>query len=173
MKVDVKVPDTVQFCIRMEKEDELYTQCMWARVTFDNKNWCMMAQSDAGDYSYSWCVETGGRKFLELMQQIDSDYLLCKISDMTWFDLENSKKTAISWLSNELASERIIKEINSINVSNPHDFMMELEDIEEIREYQDLWECIQTDYPSGAKVFARVFTECIQPEIRKYLKYQN
>ena len=173
MKVDVKIPDTVQFCIRMEKEDELYTRCMWARVTFDNKNWSMMAQSDAGDYSYSWCVETGGRKFLELMQQIDSDYLLCKISDMTRFDLDNTKKTVISWVSSEVESERIIKEINSINVSNSHDFMNELEGIEGMEEYTDLWECIQSDYPSGAKVFARVFTECIQPEIRKYLKQQN
>lgn len=173
MKIDVKVPDTVQFCIRMEKEDELYKQCMWARVTFDNKNWSMMAQSDAGDYSYSWNVESGGRKFLELMQQIDSDYLLCKISDMTRFDLDSTKKTVISFVSSEIESERIIKEINRINVSNPHDFMRELEDIEEMREYPDLWECIQSDYPSGAKVFARVFKECIQPEIRKYLKYQN
>ena len=132
----------------------------------------MMAQSDAGDYSYSWCVETGGRKFLELMQQIDSDYFLCKISDMTRFDLDNTKKTVISWVSSEVESERIIKEINSINVSNSHDFMNELEGIEGMEEYTDLWECIQSDYPSGAKVFARVFTECIQPEIRKYLKHQ-
>lgn len=173
MKIDIEVPDTVQFCIRMEKEDELYNQCMWARVTFDNKNWSMMAQSDAGDYSYSWCVETEGRKFLELMQETDSDYLLCKISDMTRFDLDSTKKTAISWASSEIESERIIKEINRIHVSNQYDFISELKDIEEIREYPDLWECTQFDYPSGAKVFARVFTECIQPEIRKYLKHQN
>ena len=107
------------------------------------------------------------------MQQIDSDYFLCKISDMTRFDLDNTKKTVISWVSSEVESERIIKEINSINVSNSHDFMNELEGIEGMEEYTDLWECIQSDYPSGAKVFARVFTECIQPEIRKYLKHQN
>lgn len=170
MKVEVKVPDTVQFCIRMDKEDELHHQCMWARVTFDNKNWSMMAQSDAGDYSYSWCVESGGRKFLELMQQLDSDYLLCKISDRTKFDLDDTKKTVMSWVCNDEQAERMINEINSIDACNPHDFMQELEEIEGINGYSDLWECICMDYPNRAKVFTRVFTECIQPEIKKYLK---
>ena len=76
------------------------------------------------------CLLYTSRKFLELMQQIDSDYLLCKISDMTRFDLDNTKKTVISWVSSEVESDRIIKEINSINVSNSHDFMNELEGIE-------------------------------------------
>lgn len=170
MKIDVKVPDTVQFCIRMEKEDELHHWCMWARVTFDNKNWSMMAQSDAGDYSYSWCVETGGRKFLELMQQIDGDYLLGKISDMTKFDLDDTKQTVIGWVSDDENSELMIREINNVDACNPHEFMQELSEIDGINEYPDLWECICMDYPTGAKVFSRLFTECIQPEIKKYLK---
>ncbi len=169
MKVEVRVPDTVQFCVRMEKEDKLYQRCMWARVTFDNKNWSMMAQSDAGDYSYSWCVESGGRRFLDLMQQIDEDYLLCKISDMTQFDLYGTKSILIDWVSDEEQSERLIKEINNISACNSYEFMKELSNIDGMEEYTDLWECIQYDYPQRAKVFANVFTECIQPEIRKYL----
>lgn len=173
MQVEIRKPDTIQFYIRMDKEDELRKQCMWARVTFDNKNWSMMAQSDAGDYSYSWCVESGGRTFLELMQQIDSYYLLSKISDRTVFDLEETKKTVIDWISDDEQSERMIKEIYSINTCSKREFMNYLDDIDGMEEYSDLWECIQTDYPSGAKVFARVFTEVIQQEIRKYLKAQT
>lgn len=173
MQVEIRKPDTIQFYIRMDKEDELCKQCMWARVTFDNKNWSMMAQSDARDYSYSWCVESGGRTFLELMQQIDSYYLLSKISDRTVFDLEETKKTVIDWISNEEQSERMIKEVYSIDTCSEKEFMNSLDNIDGMEEYSDLWECIQTDYPSGAKVFARVFTEVIQQEIRKYLKAQT
>lgn len=170
MKIEVKVPDTVQFCIRMDKEDELHHQCMWARVTFDNKNWSMMAQSDAGDYSYTWCVESGERSFLELMQQIDADYLLCKIADRTQFDLYETKNTARNWVSDNERSEFLKNEIDFITACNAHEFMEELSMIDGMDEYTDLWECIQMDYPNRAKVFSRVFTECIQPEIRKYLK---
>lgn len=169
MKVEIKVPDTVQFCVRMEKEDELYPQCMWARITFDNKNWSMMAQSDVGDYSYEWYLETGGRRFLDLMQQIDKDYLLCKISDMTQFDLYWTKRILIDCVSDEDQSEHLIKEINFITACNPYEFMEEISNIDGMEEYTNLWECIQYDYPQRAKVFAKVFTECIQPEIRKYL----
>lgn len=170
MQVEIRVPDTIQFCVRMDIDDELHHQCMWARVTFDNKNWSMMAQSDAGDYSYSWCVESGGRSFLELMQQIDSDYLLCKISDRTVFDLEETKKAVIEWVYEEEQAERMIEEINAISACNEREFISDLEDIDGMEEYSDLWECIHTDYPNGAKVFARIFTEVIQPEISKYLK---
>lgn len=170
MKVEVKVPDTVQFCIRIDKEDELHSQCMWARITFDNKNWSMMAQSDAGDYSYSWCVESGGRKFLELMQQLDVDYLLCKISDRNKFDLDDTKRTVINRIYDDEQAERMINEINSIDACSQDEFMQELAEIKGIDGYSELWECICMDYPTRAKVFARVFTECIQPEIRKYLK---
>ena len=172
MQVEIKKPDTVQFCIRMEEEDELYRRCMWARITFDNKNWSMMAQSDCGGYSYSWYPEKD-RKFLELMQQIDEQYLLGKISDQTRFDEEGSKKTLIRWLSEGTELKRIIAEIDKINVCSATEFIQEVKEISGMEDYTDLWECIENDYPQSAKVFSRIFVECVQPEIRKYLKQGN
>ena len=172
----INKPDTIQFSVKMERDDDLYTACMWARITFDNKNWSMMAQSDAGDYSYSWCVESGGRKFLELMQEIDSDYLLGKISDMSRFDAEATKENVIDMIVNDedltiAERDNLIEEIRGMeNHSNDRDFLEELENIHGMNEYSDLWECIESDYPARAKTFAKVFTEIIQPEIRRYLK---
>lgn len=169
MKVEVNKPDIIQFCIWMEKDDELHTSCMWARITFDNKNWSMMAQSDCGDYSYSWVPEKD-RTFLKLMQQIDGEYLLGKIADRSRFDEEESKRNLISWVNCEEDADRLEKEIKEINAGSPEEFMREVGDIEGLQDWPDLWECIEHDYPQSAKTFTRVFTECIQPEIRKHLK---
>jgi hypothetical protein len=170
MKVEVNKPDIIQFCISPEKEDELYTSCMWARITFDNKNWSMMAQSDCGDDSYSWVPEKD-RTFLQLMQRIDGEYLLGKVSDRRRFDEESSKKNLIDWVSSELDSERLAKEIKGINVSSEGRFIREVEEIDGMEDFPDLWECLEHDYPQSAKTFCRIFTECIQPEIRKFMKF--
>ena len=172
MKVNVNKPDTIQFCMQMEKGDELYTNCMWARITFDNKNWSMMAQSDCGDYSYSWVPEKE-RTFLQLMQQIDKEYLLGKVSDRTRFDEEASKKNLINWVSSEIDAERLIAEIKEISAGSDDEFLHEVEEISGMEDFSDLWECLESDYPQSAKIFCRVFTECVQPEIRKYLKTGN
>lgn len=173
MKVEINKPDTIQFNIRLEKEDELYTNCMWARITFDNKNWSMMAQSDCGDYSYSWIPEKD-RTFLKLMQQIDDQYLLDKIANRSYFDEEESKKNLISWIDQEPDADRLEKEINEIcSGSSPEDFINLATEIEGLENYSDMWQCIEYDYPRSAKTFCRIFKDYVQPEIRKYLKQEN
>jgi len=169
MKVEIQKPDTVQFCIQMDKGDELYGRCMWARLTFDNKNWSMMAQTDCGNYSYSWKPEKE-RMFLELMQQVDGQYLLEKISDRTRFNDADSKNNLIMWVSPEAESERLIKEISEIRANSATEFLNEVKEISGMEDYFDLWECIESDYPTSAKVFTQMFVECVQPEIRKYLR---
>lgn len=172
MKVEVYKPDTVQFYVFLEKEDELHTSCMWARITFDNKSWSMMAQSDCGDYSYSWVPEKD-RTFLKLMQQIDGEYLLGKISDRSRFDEEGSKKNLLHWLDQEEDIDRLEKKIKEVNANSSEEFMREVKGIEGLEDWPDLWECLEHDYPRSAKTFCRIFTECIQPEIRKYLKRED
>ena len=157
MKVEVNKPDTIQFYVYLEKEDELHTSCIWARITFDNENWSMMAQSDCGDYSYSWVPEKD-RTFLQLMQQIDE---------------EASKENLISWISSEIDAERLIAEIKEIRAGSGDEFLHEVEEISGMDDFTDLWECLESDYPQSAKTFCRIFTECVQPEIRKYLKQEN
>ena len=172
MKVEINKPDTIQFNVTLEKEDELHISCMWARITFDNKNWSMMAQSDCGDYSYSWRPEKE-RKFLELMQQIDGEYLLGKVSSRSRFDEEKSKNRIIEYVIQDEDVERLEKEIKEINSGSSEEFMREIEEIEGLENWPDLWEFLVHDYPRSAKTFCRIFTECIQPEIRKYLNQEN
>lgn len=171
MKIDIVKPDTIQFVIRMDKGDELYHKCMWARVTFDNKNWSMTAQSDCGDYSYSWVVESGSRTFLELMAVIDKGYLLGKISSKSRFDLESTKSNIIDYIGGEDELTENQKEwLEEINVSNGQEFMREIDDCVWFDDCCDLWECVEYDYPYQAKTFADIFCDIIQPKIKEYLQ---
>lgn len=155
----------------MDKDDELYHKCMWARVAFDNKNWSMTAKSGCGDYSYSWVVESGSRTFLELMAVIDKGYLLRKISSERRFDLESTKSNIIDYIGGEDELTENQKEwLEEINVSSGQEFMREIDDCVWFDDCYDLWECVEYDYPYQAKTFADIFCDIIQPKIKEYLQ---
>lgn len=170
MNIEIVKPDTIQFVIRMDKNDELYHDCMWARITFDNKNWSMQAQSDCGDYSYSWCVENGERSFLQLMSQIDGEYLLGKVSNMSRFDLKGTKERVIEYIGKEEITENQMNWLDEIQVSSEDEFIREIEDCTWFDDYCGLWELVEYDYPYQAKTFSKIFVDIIQPKIREYLK---
>ncbi len=175
MQVEIKKPNTIVFNITLDRTDKWYKNCLWARLTFDLENWSMTAQSDCGDYSYSWYPETSGRTFLQLMAKIDKGYLLRKISSQSIFDMEATKKKVCRWVRDDedLSSEeknRIISEINEIKVClDCQEFLAELEWIDGMDNFSDLYECVVEDYPTSAKNFAEIFEGIVQPEIRKYL----
>lgn len=171
MQVEIAKPDIIQFVIRLDRNDEMYYNCMWARFTLDSKNWSLIAQTDCGDYSYSWCTEEN-RTFLKFLSEINSDYLMRKVSDMTEFDITATKGNVISYLLDE--DKYLEDDIRKISDNcDEREFLDELENIDGMEEYCDLWECIEHDYPISAQVFSRVFTECLQPEIKKYLNTIN
>lgn len=176
MRIEIEKPNTVMFKVYPDRTDDWYTKCLWARFTFDLANWSLTAQSDCGDYSYSWCVEKSGRTFLQLMAIIEKDYLLGKISSRSRFDVESTKENVSEWVreDEDLSLEerdRILTEIKEIEeYSDGQQFMRELEDIEGMENFSDLWECLEYDYPASAKTFVAIFKEIVQPEIKKYLK---
>lgn len=176
MQVEIDKPNTVMFKIYPDKTDEWYTKCLWSRFTFDLTNWSLTAQSDCGDYSYSWRVEKCSRSFLQLMAVIKKDYLLSKISSRSRFDVESTKAHVSMWVreDEDLSPEerdRILSEINEIEeYADGQEFLRELEDIEGMENFSDLWVCLEYDYPASAKTFVTIFKEIVQPEIRKYLK---
>ena len=168
MQVEINKPDTIQFMIHLDQEDELYTSCMWARFTLDSKNWALMAQTDCGDYSYSWHQEEN-RTFMKFLTEINGDYLMRKVSSMSEFDIVASKENIILYLTDD--DKYLEKEINKIpDFCDEREFMEELGEINGMEEYCDLYECIERDYPHSAKTFSRIFAECLQPELVKYLK---
>lgn len=175
MRVEIEKPNTIVFKVYPDKTDEMYTKCLWARFLFDLANWSLMAQSDCGDYSYSWKVEKGGRTFLEFMTVIDEEYLLNKISSRSCFNADSTKQNVIAWVCEDesLSKEeknRIVSEITEIEVClDGQLFLQELEDIEGMDNFCDLWECLDYEYPLCAKTFVWIFKEIVQPQIAKYI----
>ena len=173
MEVKIEKPNILQILVRPDKTEELYSKCMWLRITFDLDNWSMNCQSDCGNYSYGWCVEKH-RVFLELMAVIDKDYLLRKVSDRTIFDLDASKRKVKDWIfmDEDLTSkekDKCYEEVDKIEYCNEDNFLLELKKIKNVSNYYDLWECIEKDYPTAAKTFVQIFDEIIQPKIKEYL----
>lgn len=174
MEVKIEKPNILQILVRPDKTEELYSKCMWLRITFDLDNWSMNCQSDCGNYSYGWAVEKE-RTFLKLMTQIDKQYLLGKVSNRTQFDVKASKENIVNWvyMDEDLTPEERdakIEAINDIeNYSDEQEFFRELEEIDGISEYADLWEVLESDYPTSAKTFVEIFETIIQPKIKEYL----
>ena len=106
------------------------------------------------------------------MSQINSDYLLRKISDRNQFDFETTKQTIIDYYGDEITDKQW-KWLDEVEYYNEQDFINQLENCTYFDEFCDIWECVQHDYPTMAKVFARVFTEIVQPKIKEYIKNQR
>lgn len=184
MKVKIETPNTVMFDVRFEQGDEYRNRCAYHTITFDLDRWVMNARTDNGNYSYGWSIETGGRTFLELMQKIDKDYLLRKVSDCSEFNIEESKERICTDIKlcyeHELEPQelqRVINEINEIdNSCDLNTFVSKAMYIElECDEYGKLGSelvCnnIVTEYPQGALVFAEIFINVIQPLIKEYIE---
>lgn len=184
MKVKIEKPNTVMFDVRFEDGDEYRNRCAYHTITFDLDRWIMNARTDNGNYSYGWSVEKGGRTFLELMQKIDADYLLRKVSDCSQFNIKESKERICKDIKlcyeHELEPQelqRVIDEVNEIDNSfGVEDFMnkaifIEIESEEYGRLGSELVGCNMVyEYPQAALVFAEIFTDVIQPLIKEYIE---
>ncbi|MDO4301564.1 MAG: hypothetical protein Q4D26_09275 [Clostridia bacterium] len=165
-------PQILQFGVSMIENDELYHSCMWGVVNLDLKNGIMSACTDCGDYAYRW-PETD-EMFLKLMATVDSEYLLRKIARRIEFDLEGTINIIIDIFDDdEEYQNRLRKFFTDYDyVYDSNDFLSSIEewDNDDLLADIDLYECLVYDYHPQAKTFVKIFTEYIQPEIKKYLE---
>lgn len=173
MKCEIIKPNTLDIMVKPDKEDDWYTKCLWLRISFDLDNWSMNCNSDCGDYAYSWCVESGKRSFLELMAQINESYLLGKVSRETKFDRTATLDQLTDYVGEEELTDEQKEWINECCSSSGEEFINELDESGLFDDLCDTWELPQYDYPNGAKTFAMIFTEIIQPRIKEYLENSN
>lgn len=171
MIVKVENLNITQVCFKAVPKDNFYGKCNWARVTFDCDNWSMMATSDSGDFAYTWSVEHGDRTFLMLMSEVNREYLLEKISDLSQFDLEGTKQLFID--CNELNEEQMQFVSGLRGIPSAEIFINELAESELFEYWADAYEYISYDYPVRAKNFVDVFIDAIQPALKRLFVVQN
>lgn len=173
MKVSIKEPKTTEYCFRLEKEDDLYYNCTWARFLLNHDTYVLSIESDCGSFSYGWSV-TKAELFNELMVRIDKWYLLDKIASESVLNLEESKRKTIENIKESFEfellpnrqQEYIIEEINDIEANTEEGFYRA---VDKTLDYDISSENIETEmnYPLRARVICDFFEKYLQPELRK------
>lgn len=170
MTITENEPRTRQFVLRQEKGDSDYGSCLWAVITFDLDRYSMTAESDCGNYAYSWVPTPKSESFLHLMCRIEADYLIGKISSRSHFDLERSKTDTLESvrICGYEISEDAIERINAIDYESEDIFFRECDDILHEEEVSDTFELITVvkEYPMGAVKFAELFCKVLQPQLK-------
>lgn len=181
-KIEVKEPKMVIFEFRQEKDDEDYGTCMWARFYFDLVNYTMTIDSDCGNYGYGWVPTPEHESFLKLCSRFDEGYFIEKISsrsvidsDAIWKKLECLVKETTEdvfdeedWDMDDL-KEACFSERDERGVHDAIESAIRYTKLEGLIEDFDIWDCIEKDYPSGAKKIEQVYMNYIKPAIKERL----
>jgi len=167
MKVIVKIPNITQYYFTFEEGDEIYFNCMWARINLDHDTYTMTATTDCGDYTYT-CHVTPAESFIKLMARVGEDYLLYKIADRNLFNFDESKARVITQ-NNVGAGLRSVphEELSEIDYSNCPTEESFLREVARVTGW--CWEDIpiEKDYPIRAITFAKLFCKYLQPILRE------
>lgn len=182
-QIEIQEPKILVLEYRQEKSDEDYGTCLWARFYLDLINYAMMIESDCGNYSYSWLPTPDKESFLKLCSRFNKEYLIEKLSSRSVVD-NQSTWTNIEELIQECTEYSIekadydldeIKEAchsakNKESVLDAIRTAIRFTNLENCVEDYDIWDCIKTDYPAGAKKIVDIYTTHIIPAIKERLK---
>lgn len=153
---------------RQEQGDFNYGSCLWARFYFDLDNYCLMINSDCGNWMYKWFV-TPSEPFMELMKRCEGGYLLDKMAVRDTWDDDKIKQNINEYInSNELRydieSWEYDKDLNfmeevdselydSDKVTEVIDNLMWLFDSTQVLclDYNEICNLVELDFPNNAK----------------------
>lgn len=181
--VNIKEPKIITFDFSQEKGDENNSSCIWARFNLDIENYSMIIQSDCGNFIYSWIPTPELQSFLELCANLKEDYLLDKLSvrsvvdsNSTWENLREiiEENLQCTLIENECDMDDLknacYSSIDDRDVHDAIDICIGNTNLKNLIEDYDIWQCIQKDYPYGAKKIVQVYITHIVPAIEKYLR---
>lgn len=146
------------------QNDPNYGTCLWATFTIDPESLSLSIRSDAGDMQYAWqnIGDNSPAGFLRFLSRLDKDYFLCKMSNQTRFNFDETVKHLSAYLEDnrpELANEvRKMREC-----PNQHTFIRDYLAFD--GSHTDDLECIVMDYPIGHQALADIFECYVQPEL--------
>lgn len=174
MKIEKLNPEIYVYEIKPSHEDAEYTECLWARFTFDCDAGSLTITSDAGDYSYLWGYNEH-EHFMHLMSRINKSYLLNKIASMDVFNLQESKRKTIEniefngyecyGIKSDEEWKEIKEQINDIMWVSEEGFYERISSIVPDIDVEEIY--AEKEYPHGAVILANWFEEYLKPNIKK------
>ena len=175
-----KDPHIIELEYRQEKGDPDYGSCMWAVFLFDIERYDMLIMSDCGNYSYGWVPTPESESFLHLMDRLDDEYILEKLSSQTVIDVESTKKAVMEYIEDledafsvQLKEDDVCNLENACYQSDERDILDEIHgallytDLDGKIDDYDLLCCIEKDYPAGAKKIVEVIMQYVIPKLRE------
>ena len=175
-----KDPHIIELEYRQEKGDPDYGSCMWAVFLFDIERYDMLIMSDCGNYSYGWVPTPESESFIHLMDRLDDEYILEKLSSQTVIDVESTKKAVMEYIEDladafsvQLKEEDVCNLENACYQSDERDILDEIHgallytDLDGKTDDYDLLCCIEKDYPAGAKKIVEVIMQYVIPKLRE------
>lgn len=178
-EVKVVQPRSVVISYRQEKTDADYGHCLWARFYFDLDNYTLSIESDCGVYGYGWVPTHKSESFLHLMARCEGGYILDKIASRSVIDEKATYDKVVealcdSGITKESLPDFIWKEIKSCcSYDAPSEIVRSIYDAlddtiaESPEDEYDFWDCIEKDYPAGARKITEVFETHIRPVLRE------
>lgn len=167
-----------------ERYDLRWGGCGWATIMIDENGGVFNAQSDYGDYSYSW-PHHGRESFKHFILELarEGSYFLGKVSDISYF---NHDETLKAW-KKAIIEMRRDGECTREKAREAWDYLIDVADecygnatVLELKVYEShevgslcsepwyVFEVIK-DYPPGAKCFAKevlpMFAEILKKEL--------
>ncbi len=178
--VKVTEPKMITFEYRQEKGDEDYGTCLWARFNLDLINYTMFIESDCGNYGYGWVPTPDTEPFLKLCARFSEGYLIEKLSsrtivdnDAVWEQIQKLIKECTEYFTEEEnwdmdeIKDACYSERDERGVHDAIEKALRYTNLEDIVEDYDIWECIEKDYPTGAKKIEQVYFTHIVPAIKE------
>ena len=180
--ISMKNPQIIRFEYRPEPDDPEYKGCTWARFDVDETEKLLSITSDCGNYAYCYW-DPGESSFLEFLSRLGRDYLCEKmlgaptiINEALTVENIRDAYDEVEETISEDEYERLLSNLSDIKACNPSDLSSTIrciedwEDDNDISWIDDLQELITVDYTPQQKRIIRIFTDYIQPAMRKAIE---
>ncbi|MDD3881919.1 MAG: hypothetical protein PHI27_06670 [Eubacteriales bacterium] len=150
--------------IQPQRNDPMFTRCLWMTVYIDAKAWRLMVDSDCGFYTHHWPNEDELHSFCSALASYlaDESYILGKISTRSHFNAENT----IGNIKEAYADDPDVLNDFLGNLQGAYtksDFLRVLSDD---NAPDDLYECFAYDYPPQALTAVKMLKEYVVPILR-------
>lgn len=177
-QVNVYYPRIIRISFHSKASDPDCDSCVWADFDFDTNDYSLKIMSDCGNYAYAWTPTPKTESFLALCRRLEPEYLLSKLSSETELNIKATVKNVIEYiylnigycpdledgweetLEDELYQRETATEIADYIVRFANECNIDLD-------CYDSWQCIEKDYPAGARRIVQIFEEHIKPKIPK------